>query len=137
MSATFATKIDQWDLLNRNLKPQVQNMPELAAEQQQLEANIEQARVLQAQQSEAQAKAREAVKLRREMEKSGQDLHERITAVLKGKLGFDSNGLLPFGIPPRRKRKSKKSTTPATTPTPTAEHGTPASQPATPAGPAK
>jgi len=123
MSVTFATKIDHWDLLNRNLKPQVQNMPELAAEQQQLEANIEQARVLQALQSEAQAKAREAVKLRREMEKSGQALHERITAVLKGKLGFDSNGLLPFGIPPRRKRKSKKSPTPtpATAPTPTAE----------------
>lgn len=137
MSATFAAKIEQWDLLNRNLKPQVQNMPELAAEQQQLEANIEQARVLHAQQSDAVAKAREAVKLRREMEKSGQDLHQRITAVLKGKLGFDSNGLLPFGIPPRRKRKSKKSPTPVTAPTPTAEHGTPASQPATPAGPAK
>jgi hypothetical protein len=139
MPVTFATMIDRWDLLNRKLKTEVQNLPELAVEQQQLEAIIDQARVLHAQQSEAVSKVREAVKLRQAMEKSGQDTHERITAVLKGKLGFDSNNLHSYGIQPRRPRKSKskKSDTPASNPATPAEHGTPASQPTTPAGPAK
>jgi hypothetical protein len=108
-------------------------MPELAAEQAQLEAYVVQGRELQAIHAEALSKVREAVKLRRELHDNAQQLHDRMTAVLKGKLGFKNNDLYSYGIRPRRPRKSSATTTPAPTPTPTP--GPPAPQPA--AGPAK
>jgi len=45
------------------------------------------------------------VRLRREAETRGQDLRSRVAAQLRGKLGFKSEQLLKFGIPPRRKRR--------------------------------
>jgi hypothetical protein len=134
MSLTFASQLDSWDLLSRTLKPKVTEMPELAAEQQQLEAYVEQGKVLQAAHADALAKVREAVKLRRDLHDSAQQLHGQMTAVLKGKLGFKNNDLYSYGLRPRRGRQSNGSTTPVPNPTPTP--GTPAPQPEL-AGPAK
>jgi hypothetical protein len=133
MSITFATQINSWDLLSRTLKPKVADMPELAAEQSQLEAYVAQGKAFQAAQAEALSTIRQVVRMRRQLQKDAQQLHDRTTAVLKGKLGFDSNDLYSFGLRPRRSRKS--SSTPSA-PDPTPTPGTPAPQPEL-AGPAK
>jgi len=116
---TFAKRIDSWDHLNRTLKPLISTMPELAAAQQQLEDLITQAKALQSDQGGSLSKFREAVKLRRKTELTGQDLHARISAVLKGKLGFHSNDLYNYGLTPRKQRRKKASGTPTPTPPPT------------------
>ncbi len=133
MSLTFASQLDNWDLLSRTLKPKVVNMPELAAEQSQLEAYVAQGKAFQAAQAEALATIRQVVRMRRQLQKDGQQLHDQMTSVLKGKLGFDSNDLYSYGLRPRRSRKS--SGTPSA-PDPTPTPGTPAPQPEL-AGPAK
>lgn len=143
MSIPFAKQIDRWEVLNRNLKSLIKERPELAVEQQQLDDLILEAKTFQSDQHDLLAKFREAVQGRRAAELAGKDLHERISSVLKGKLGFKSNDLYSYGLQPRRAPRRKKSATPAVppAPTPSAEPGTPASHPqgtpGTPAGPAK
>jgi hypothetical protein len=139
MSTTFSTRIGKWDLLNRKLKPIVPEMPELAQEQQHLDDVIAQAKAQQSLQESLRSQLREAVQTRRALEQSGQDLHDRITSVLKGKLGFKNNGLISFGIQPRRARRSKKNgETPASTSSQPADSGAPAQHtPVPPVGPAR
>jgi hypothetical protein len=131
---TFAKHIDSWDHLNRTLKPLIGTMPELAEQQQQLEALILQAKALQSEQGGSLGKLREAVRLRQEAELIGQELHARIAAVLKGKLGFKSNDLYGFGLAPRKTRSKKPSDTP--TPPPPVEIAKAPQEPTAPAGPA-
>ena len=51
----------------------------------------------------------------RDLEKRGKVLQSRLTAILRGNLGFDNQTLLGFGVKPRRPRKKKA---PAETPAP-------------------
>ncbi|HZF09177.1 MAG TPA: hypothetical protein VFE33_10335 [Thermoanaerobaculia bacterium] len=119
MPIMFDKRVSSWDLLNRTLKPLIKDMPELAAEQQQLEALITQARTLQSQQGDSLSQFRDAVKLRRAAEQAGQELHSRIAAILKGKLGFKNNQLIPYGLQPRRNPGPKKGSGSPTPPPPT------------------
>jgi len=136
MSLTFAQQIDRWDHLNRTLKPLISTMPELAGEQQQLEALILQAKAMQTDQGASLRDLREAIRQRRQAELTGQDLFGRIAAVLKGKLGFKSNDLYGFGLTPRKARRKKTDDTP-TPPPPPVEASAP-HEPKPPAdGPAK
>jgi len=136
MPTLFARRIDRWDLLNRKLKPLIEKRPELAEEQQQLEALIARAKALQSEQVEMLGKLRDAIHLRRAAEAEGQVLHGRIVAVLKGKLGFKSNDLYAYGLQPRRNPGPKKKGTPATPPPAAAPGATAPHEPATPTGPA-
>jgi hypothetical protein len=115
-------------MLNRKLKPLIKERPELAEEQQQLEDLITRAKALQSEQVDMLGKLRDAIKLRRAAEATGQELHGRIVSVLKGKLGFKSNDLLAYGLQPRRSPVRKKKDTPVTPP-PAAASSAPAPHP--------
>src|SRR4029077_12142894 len=64
------------------------------------------------------------------LEKQGEDLRQRISAVLQGKLGFADAGLMTYGVVPKKKRVRSKKT--ASQP---AQPGTATTSPASPAPP--
>lgn len=108
MPVTFAKKVDSWDLMNTRLRPQLQEMPELEPEQKALQAVLEEARGLQAEQELLRARLRQMVRQRQEAEKRGQELRGRLAALLRGKLGFSSEQLIGYGIVPRKRSRRRK-----------------------------
>ncbi len=120
---SFARFIDDWQLVNDALKPLLEQYPHLSEEQAQMEKLIADARMLSTEQERLRAQLQGTTRRRRESEELGQKLRGRILAQVKGKLGFESELLLEFGIAPRRKRvvtkKKGKPIVPATPPAPT------------------
>ncbi|HEX4959252.1 MAG TPA: hypothetical protein VF173_00340 [Thermoanaerobaculia bacterium] len=112
---SFQRIISSSELMNNNLKPQLKDFPHLQDESTQLEALIAQAKVLDNEQHTLTGRLREITRLRKEAEQQSQDLRSRVAAQLRGKLGFENETLLGFGIPPR-KRSRKKATKPQPTP---------------------
>lgn len=119
----FARFIDDWQLVNDALKPLLEQYPHLSEEQEQLEKLIADARVLSTEQERLRAQLQGTTRRRQESEELGQKLRGRILAQVKGKLGFDNELLLEFGIAPRRKRvltRKKGKPVPSAAPVPPA-----------------
>jgi hypothetical protein len=108
-SLTFEKVVSDCELLKDALEPLLGEMPHLNGENTELEAFLGDVKSLRKQQQELTGRLREVVRLRREAEARGQDLRSRVASQLRGKLGFKSEQLLKFGIPPRRKPARRKS----------------------------
>lgn len=108
----FSEKITNWDLLNTNLKPHLEEMPHLRTIQAELETVIADGRVLDSEQEVARGQLRELTRRRQEVEKRGESLRRRVAAHLRGTFGFTSEQLIKFGVNPRparpRLRKARK-----------------------------
>jgi hypothetical protein len=104
---SFADDIRNWDLLNKALKPLLPEMPHLAEEQAQLEALIEQAKILDSEQRVLRGKVQDATKKRRDAQLQGVELRERLAVQIKGKLGLRNKNLVSFGLTPRTPRKPR------------------------------
>lgn len=106
---SFAKIVSNCELLRLNLEPLLAENPHLAPEHEELVEYLTEAKALLARQSDLRGFKQEATRLRRESETKGQDLFGRIASLLRGKMGFKSEQLLRFGIPPRKRvRRSKK-----------------------------
>jgi hypothetical protein len=114
----LATTIRGWDLLNENLKPHLEEMPQVQPLQVELEALIEEARELGNEQEQVLATYRDMIHRRREVERRGEILRRRVEAHLRGTYGYSSEQLIKFGIKPRPRaiRRALPETPPAPPP---------------------
>jgi hypothetical protein len=99
---SFAKKITEWELLNVNIKPHLQEMPFLQEIVTELEGLIAEAKGLDSQQEVARGQLQDFVQKRQEAEKRGETLRRRAASHLKGSFGFNSNELVKFGVRPRK-----------------------------------
>ena len=113
---TLAKLISDWELLNAALQPHLTDMPYLKDKATELEGLIAEAKGMDTKQQDLRGSLQETVRQRKDLEKRGKVLQSRLTAILRGNLGFDNQTLLGFGIKPRRPARPKK--TPTDTPTP-------------------
>jgi hypothetical protein len=136
-TVTFRKKIGGWTLLTENLKPQLPNMPDLAAQHADLEKTIADAQALANEQEDLRGKLKKTIQQRQALEKQGEDLRQRLSAALQSKLGFADAGLMTNGVVPKKKRvRSKKTVTqPAQPATATTTPASPTPQAQPPAGP--
>ena len=91
---TFAKKITEWELLNANIKPHLQDMPYLQEIVTALEALIAEAKGLDSQQEVARGQLQDLTHKRQEAEKQGETLRRRAASHLKGSFGFTSDDLV-------------------------------------------
>jgi hypothetical protein len=105
-----------------NLKPQLETMPQLTGRYNEMLKFTTDAEDLENRQALLKADLQEVNRKRRDLAKTGEELRNRIAAVLKAEHGFSSERLLEFGVKPTRKRvRAKKSANkPNTTPPPAA-----------------
>ena len=115
-TTSFQKIVGDCELLTSNLRPLLTEMPLLQEESDALEALIARAKSLGNEQKVLTGRLREITRLRQEAQRESNDMRSRIAALLRGKLGFQNESLLGFGVPPR-KRSRKKSVTPQPTPT--------------------
>ena len=128
---TFQKIIGDCELLTSNLRPLLAEMPLLEEEAQALEALIARAKSLANEQKLLTGRLREITRLRQEAQRESNDMRSRVAALLRGKLGFQNENLLGFGVPPRKRSRKKTAPTQPTTPqpTPTGPVPTPPSNP--------
>lgn len=129
-STSFQKIVGDCELLSSNLKPHLTEMPLLQEESDALDTLIAQAKALGNEQEVLTGRLREITRLRREAQLESQDMRSRLAALLRGKLGFTNEGLIGFGVPPRKRvrKKAEKKLKPPQSPT---------ADPAAPATPAK
>lgn len=115
----------RWKVMAVNLQPQLDKLPQLTTKYTDLVKTTSDAEVLETRQAQLTADLQEVNHQRRDLLKSGEDLRNRIGAVLRAEHGFTSERLLEFGLKPRRARgrgkKKPPTETPATTTTSTAK----------------
>jgi regulator of replication initiation timing len=102
---SFSKLVAELEVLNAKLKSLLAEFPHLSAEQEQLEDLIENARDLSIEQEDLRGRLRQTIRQRQDAEAIGQVLRSRIAAQLRGKLGFDNELLLGFGVPPRKRSR--------------------------------
>lgn len=102
---TFQKIVGDCELLNSNLKPLLAEMPLLQEESDALDALIARAKSLGNEQEVLTGRLREITRLRQEAQRESHDMRSRVAALLRGKLGFKSETLIGFGVPPRKRRK--------------------------------
>lgn len=107
--------IGRWKVMGVNLKPQLETMPQLTTRYNELLKNTSDAETLETRQAQLMADLREVNSQRRSLFKTGEELRNRIGAVLRAEHGFSSERLLEFGLKPKRTRgKAKKTPASAT-----------------------
>jgi len=104
------------ELLNATLKQQLNEMPHLTVESEDLDRLIIEVKALDKEQETLRGRLGEMIRLRKDAERRGTDLRSRIAAQLRGKLGFSNENLAAYGIK-ARKRERKKPTTKRPIPT--------------------
>jgi hypothetical protein len=115
-----------------NLKSQLDAMPQLTGRYNEFLKITSDAEGLENRQAQLKADLREVNRQRRDIFKTGEDLRNRIGAILKAEHGFTSERLLEFGLKPRRARGRAKKKGQTTTTTPATPEPAPAHAPATP-----
>ncbi len=113
--------IGRWKVMGVNLKPQLESMPQLTARYNEFVKTTSDAEALENRQAQLKADLQEVNRQRREIFKTGEDMRNRIGAILKAEHGFSSERLLEFALKPKHKRvRAKKSNgQPSTSPTST------------------
>jgi hypothetical protein len=125
---TFQKIVGDCELLSSNLKPLLAEMPLLQEESDALDALVTRAKSLANEQEVLTGRLREITRLRQETQRESNDMRSRVAALLRGKLGFNNEILLGFGVPPR-KRSRKKPEAKVTPPPAPAEPSRPAGNP--------
>jgi len=119
MAVTFRNRSGSWKFLSNAVKNKLDQMPNLAPQQAELEAHIELAEALANKQGALRAELQQTVKDRLAAEAHGEELRQRLAAAVQAQIGFKSNMLHEFGILPRKRRRNpKKSDTPVPEPAP-------------------
>lgn len=123
----FGRKITNWELVNSNLKPHLDEMGQVKPLADRLTQVIADARSIDSQQEIARGQLRELIRRRKDAEAEGENLRVRIGSVLKGQFGFTSESLIQFGVTPRSNKRKQKagSQPPAETPSPEPPTATP------------
>ena len=113
--------IGRWKVMVTNLRPQLETMPHLTGRYNEMLRFTTEAEDLENRQALLKADLQEVNRQRRDLAKTGEELRNRIAAVLRAEHGFSSERLLEFGVKPKRKRvRAKKEDKPDTKPAPTA-----------------
>jgi hypothetical protein len=126
-SVSFQKIIGDCELLSSNLKPHLPDMPLLQEESDALDALIVRAKSLGNEQKVLTGRLREITRLRQEAQHESNDMRSRVAALLRGKLGFQSETLIGFGVPPRKRsrKKAEPKVTPPPAPAPVPPTGNP------------
>ena len=104
---TFQKIVGDCELLSSNLKPLLTEMPLLQEESNTLDALIAKAKSLGNEQQVLTGRLREITRLRIEAQRESLLMRGRVAALLRGKLGFENENLLGFGVPPRKRTRKK------------------------------
>ncbi|HSS49755.1 MAG TPA: hypothetical protein VLX28_12500 [Thermoanaerobaculia bacterium] len=121
----------RWKVMASNLQLQLDKFPQLTQRYTDLVKMTTDADALETRQAQLMGELQDLNQQRRELRKNGEDLRQRIGAVLRAEHGFSSDQLLVFGLKPRRPRNSaKKSPKEGTTTPPAPATTTPATKPA-------
>ena len=116
---TFQKIVGDCELLSSNLKPLLAEMPLLQEESDALDALVLRAKSLGNEQEVLTGRLREITRLRQEAQRESHDMRSRVAALLRGKLGFKSEALIGFGVPPRKRFRKKPEPQETPQPTPT------------------
>ena len=100
-------KLIAWEVMSSNLKAQLADIPQMSDDQAALERLVAQGQELENQQGTKLADLRELNLRRRDLEKNGDALRERMAAGLRHKLGVDNKRLLEFGVKPKPEQRRK------------------------------
>jgi hypothetical protein len=115
----FSTRVRSWDLLNDNLRPHLEEMPQVQPLQTELQGFIDQARALDNEQEDARSKLRDLIHRRQEVERQGEIVRRRVEAHLRGTYGYTAEQLIKFGVKPRPRVIRRKPAEAETPPAPT------------------
>lgn len=99
---TFTETHGRWKVLATNLLSQLETLPHLAPRHQEITRILAEAETLEVRQSLLKADLQEVNRKRREILKVGEDLRNRIGAILRAEHGFTSERLVEFGLKPKR-----------------------------------
>lgn len=105
---SFQKTVAYCELLSSTLKPQLEEMPHLKDESENLDALIAELKGLDSQQMALKGRLQEIIHQRQNAERRGQTLRSRIGAQLQGKLGFTNENLVSFGINPRKAGRRRR-----------------------------
>ncbi len=104
--AKYSEKTTRWESLLTSLS----TAPDLAhteAERTELTQLLSQAKQLEIQLNGLRAQASEVTRLRREVDRQGEEIRRRLDTTIKGKYGQKSNKLKEFGLMPRKSPRRK------------------------------
>lgn len=115
---TFTETHGRWKVLATNLQSQLESLPVLVPRHAELTRMVTEAEELEVRQSLLKADLQEVNRRRRELAKAGEDLRNRIGAILRAEHGFTSERLVEFGLKPRRIIRRARKPAPQTPPAP-------------------
>jgi len=104
---SFQEHLVDWEALHDNVGKRLEEFPHLAKDHAALEPLLAEGRVLESEQDLRKAELREINLRRRELEKQGRAVRNRLAAALKGAFGPDSLRLLEFGLQPVQRSRRK------------------------------
>lgn len=104
---SFKEKLTSWEVMSTNLRPQLDELPHMVQELATLEELLAEGRILEAQQGMHTAALRETNRKRLLLEQRGDELRERMSGSLRGKLGAASKRLHEFGVKPKAERRRR------------------------------
>lgn len=114
---TFTETHGRWKVLATNLLSQLETLPHLAPRHLEITRILTEAETLEVRQSLLKADLQEVNRKRREILKTGEDLRNRIGAILRAEHGFTSERLVEFGLKPKRIiRRTRKQDAPTKPP---------------------
>jgi chromosome segregation ATPase len=99
---SYQEVVGRWKVMVTGLGSQLETLPELAARHARLSQLMAQAEDLEARQAQLKADLQELNGQRRTLVKTGEELRNRIGAVLRAEHGFTSERLLEFALKPKR-----------------------------------
>lgn len=115
---SFGEKIKGWREMQGNLKSELDAVPYLKDSHDHLEQGIASADELQLRLIKIRGELADAVRQKRALIQTNDDLHARIGAGLHFQHGPTSTALIQFGLKPRAQPKKKPKTPPEATPPP-------------------
>jgi hypothetical protein len=131
----YSEKTTRWEQLLASIAANTDELgAALQTERTELEQLLAQAKQLDNRQDFLRAESSEVTRLRQEVDRQGEDLRGRLTAILKGKYGMRNNKLKEFGLAPFKPASRRKPEPEAPAPEPPSAP-TPAAPKATPADP--
>ncbi|HYG62787.1 MAG TPA: hypothetical protein VEL74_09420 [Thermoanaerobaculia bacterium] len=106
-SLSFAEELNLNTLLTNNLRSHLGEMPHLTGLHNELEGLVSQGRLLEDQRGFYEGQLRHTNAQRRELEKKGRELRQRLASALRSSFGLDNQKLLEFGVKPRAVRRRR------------------------------
>jgi predicted nucleic acid-binding Zn-ribbon protein len=107
---SYQEMLGRWKVMVTSLGPQLGTIPELSARHARLSQLMAQAEELEARQAQLRADLQEVNGRRRELAKVGEELRNRIGAVLRAEHGFTSERLLEFALKRKHIRSRSRKT---------------------------